>query len=154
MFGDPREAIERDLLARATALTTADGLPQTFAMVTRDYTHLADVEARGVMPACLMTMDEPEMTPHLSHVYEVVLPGRFIVCFTSSYVLPASEANNYRVALERMLIQDIHLGGLCDLVSLRGTLMPGIWQEVGLLALGILFSVTFEYDPREAALVA
>lgn len=154
MFNDPREAIERDLLARAAALTTADGLPLPFQFVTREYTHLADVEANGVMPACLLTFDEPDILPHLSRVYEVSLPGRYIVCFPSSYVLPATEANRYRWSLERMLVKDIHLGGLCDLVTLRGTLQPGIWQDIGLLALGVIFSVLYEYSLDQPPLVA
>lgn len=154
MWGDPRERIEIALLARLSALTPADGLPQTFQLITRELTHLADVEASGLLPACFMQVEEPEMTPHLSHIYEVNLPGRFVVAFSPSTVLPASVANAYRLTLERLLITDIHLGGLCDLVSLRGTLMPGLWQEVGLLGLGVLWNILYEYDPREAALTA
>lgn len=154
LFQDPREAIERELLARATALTTADGLPQPFQFVTREYTHLADVEANGVMPACLLTFDEPDMIPHLAGVYEISLPGRYIVCFPSSYVLPATDANAYRLALERMLVKDYRLGGLCDLVTLRGTLQPGLWQDIGVLALGVIFNVLYEVDPKAPALVA
>jgi hypothetical protein len=154
MFGDPRELVEQTLLARLNGLTTADGLPQPFRFVTREFTHMADVEERGLLPACLMQMEEPEVIPKLSFVYETNLPGRLIVAFSPSVVLPATDANAYRLALERMLVSDIHMNGLCDLVSLRGSLMPGLWQEVGLLALGVLFSVLYEYSPLAPALTA
>jgi hypothetical protein len=153
MWGDPRERIEIDLLARLSALTTADGLPQTFRFVTRELVHFADIQ-NGQLPACLLQIEEPEVVPQLSHVYEVTLPGRIVVGFAGSSLLPASTANAYRLTLERMLVSDIHLGGLVDLVQLRGTLMPGLWEGTSLLGLGVLFSVLYEYDPREPALAA
>lgn len=157
MFEDPREAAEQYLLAQAQALTTSDGLPDVFRLVTRDYTHLADIERSGLFPTCLIHMEELEssmMVPKLSHVYEVFLPGRIIVCFASSFVLPATSANSYRKTLEDMLTRDIRFGGLIDQAMLRGTLMPALWSEMNLLALGVLFTLNFEYDPRLPALVA
>lgn len=150
MYGDPREQAELHILARLEALTTADGLPQTFRLVTRELIHLNDIKP-GQLPCALVQFEEPEMTPMLSHIYECTVPGRVVIAFPPNTDLPATVANAYRLAVERLLMQDIHLDGLVDLVSLRGTLQPGIWPETGLLATGVLFAVMFEYDPREAA---
>ena len=76
-----------------------------------------------------------------------------IVGFAPTTQLPATVGNAYRLVIERALISDFHLGGLVDGVYLRGHLQPGLWEEVGLLAIGVLFSVLYEYSPREPALV-
>ena len=70
MFGDPRELVEVALSSKLSALTTADGLPQTFRLVTREMVHLNDVQA-GQLPVAFLQCEEPEMVPHLSYVYEV-----------------------------------------------------------------------------------
>lgn len=153
MTGDPREACEQYLLAKLDALTVADGLPQTFRLVTRELTHLADVSS-GSLPACFLQMEEPEVIPKLSHVVEVTLPGRIVVAFAASQVLPATDANAYRMTLEKMIAGDVHLGGLVDAIWLNGTLMPGLWEHTGLLGLGVLFRCVYEYDPRMAAITS
>jgi hypothetical protein len=153
MYGDPREAAELAILAQLNALTTADGLPETFRLVTRDFLHLADIKP-AQLPCALVQFEEPEMNAMLSHIYECTVPGRVVVAFPPDTVLPASTANAYRLTIERMLMQDVHLGGLVDLVSLKGTLQPGLWPEVGLLATGVLFQLLFEYDARAAARTA
>jgi hypothetical protein len=135
------------LLNKLAALTTADGLPQAFGLVTREYIHTADIQP-SQLPGCLLQMEEPEVVHKLSHGLEVNLPGRIVVFFAGSTVLPASTANAYRGALERALMTDIHLGGLVDACWLRGTLMPGLWEGTGLLGMGLLVTILYEYDPR------
>jgi hypothetical protein len=146
VLGDPREASEIYLLAKLSSLTTADGLPQAFRLVTRELTHLNDIKA-GSLPCALLQMEEPEVTPKLSKIIEVRLPGRIIMCFPNSSALPASTANTYRAVIEKMLLSDVHLGGLVDGIWPTGTLMPGIWSEIQLLATGVLFQMLFEYSP-------
>jgi hypothetical protein len=154
VLGDPREASEIYLLNKLTALGTADGLPQPFKLVTRELIHFADIKPSS-LPACLLQMEEPEPVHKLRRVMEVTLPGRIVVFFPSSQALPASTANAYRTALEKMILSDIHLGGLIDACYIRGTLMPGLWeQNSSLLGMGLLISLLMEYDATQPAVTA
>jgi hypothetical protein len=151
--GDAREAAEARLLTKLSALTTADGLPQVFGLVTRELLHFTDIKT-SQLPGCLLQMEEPEVVHKLSHVIEVNLPGRIVVFFPASASLPASTANAYRSALEKMIMSDIHLGGLVDACWIRGTLMPGLWEGTSLLGMGLLISLLYEYDGRLTPIAA
>lgn len=150
LTGDPREALEKRLLAKLNALTVADGLPSVFRLVTRELIHLNDIKS-GQLPACLLQLEEPEVTPKLSYVMETSLPGRIVLCFAPTTALPATTANAYRVVIERMLMNDVHLGGLIDAIWPTGTLMPGLWPEVGVLATGVTFRCLYEHHALSAA---
>lgn len=153
MLGDVREAAEARLLANLSALTTANGLPQAFGLVTRELLHLSDLKTTQ-LPACLLQLEEPEVVPKLGAIFECTVPGRIIVAFAPTTQLPATVVNAYRVAIERMLTNDIHLNGLVDAMYLNGHLQPGIWEGVGLLALGVLFRMIYEWDPKQPAVTA
>lgn len=147
MLGDPREAAEQVLLAKLSALTPADGLPETFRFVTRELTHLGDIDP-GQLPCALLELEEQETMIQLGGHVEVTLPGRVIVCFARTVTLSATTANAYRAALEKMLLSDIDLGGLIDGIWPTGTLMYALWQDIGLPALGVTFRCLYEYDGR------
>jgi hypothetical protein len=142
------------LLTKLRNLSVADGLPQTFGLVTRELLHFTEVKS-GDLPGCLLQMEEPEVVHKLSHVIEVNLPGRIVVFFAAGgSSLPASTANAYRHALEKMVMDDIHLGGLVDACWIRGTLMPGLWEGTSLLGMGLLITLLYEYDARLAPVAA
>lgn len=155
MFGDPREASEVYLLAKLSALTTANGLPQNFGLVTRELMHAADLKATQ-LPACFLqiTADDMVVEQKLRHVRDVRLPGRIVVGFAPTTSLPATVANAYRSAIDRMIGDDVHLGGRIDACYVTGELQAGLWQEVGLLAIGVLIELVYEYDSTLAPVAA
>lgn len=155
MFGDPREASEVYLLAKLSALTTAHGLPQAFGLVTRELIHAADLRA-SQLPVCFLqiTADDMVVNQKLRRVREVRLPGRVVVGFAPTTSLPASVANAYRVAIDRMIGGDVHLGGLIDACYVTGELQAGLWADIGLLAIGVIFELVFEYDTTLAPISA
>ena len=153
MYGDPREGAQVRLLAKLQALTTTDGLPEPFRLVTRELKHFAELRSSH-LPGCLLQIEEGEPRRHLSHVTEEDLPGRIVVLFPPTTTLPATVANAYQSALGKMIEEDTHLGGLIDQLSVKGRLMPGLWEEVNLLGVGILINMLFEYDPRLPPILA
>ena len=91
------------------------------------------------LPCALIQVEEQETTMKLGGIVEVSLPGRIILCFAASTVLSSTTANAYRSAVERMLANDIHLGGVIDAIYPTGTLMPAVWADIGLPLLGCCF---------------
>jgi hypothetical protein len=153
--GDPREAAEVRLLAKLSSLTTGDGLPQAFGLVTRQFIHAADLKSSD-LPACFvqMTADDIVIVQKLSHVRDVELPGRIVVGFSPTTILPSTIANAYRHTIDRMIEQDFTLGGLIDACYVTGELQAGLWAEIGLLGIGVLIKMIYEYDARLPAIAA
>mgnify|MGYP001564534308 CR=1 FL=1 len=124
------------------------GLPQAFLLVTREIVDIAHL-LPGQLPACLLQMEGPPPEPKLSHIIETRLPGRVVVLFpVVQGELPATWANQYRVAIEQALTGDLHRGGLIDGTQLEESPVAALWPETNLLSVTIRFSCLYEYDPR------
>ena len=121
-------------------------------MVTREVLDISQIAGypQQIPALVLMTLDTNPVLK-LSHVVEETANFQVTLFFAPDYDIPAAEANRYKHAVRRRLGQDIHLGGLVDLVTPTDGPPPGLWEGTGLQAIIVPFTVTYEFDIRSPA---
>lgn len=151
MTGDVSEAMGAYLLRRFEGLTRGNGydLPEDFLVITREVLDISQFAGFPMqLPALVLMTLETTPVHKLSYVIEETARFQATLFFQANYEIPASDANRYKQAVRQRLIQDIHLGGLVDMVQLIEGPPPGLWEGTGLQAIIVPFQVIYEIDSR------